>query len=64
MAIIMFLFGSALGLIGALLQFALGTGGFFEALQTYALIAFGLPMTTLMAIYMRRTSDKDEHFNA
>lgn len=49
MAIVMFLFGSALGLTGAAAQLALG----FEAssaLNTYAFFAIGLPMVTLLAV--------------
>lgn len=53
MAIVMFLFGSALGLIGAVMQLALGFDA-ASALNTYALIAIGLPVVTLLAQQSRR----------
>lgn len=49
MALVMFLFGSALGLFGAITQLALG----FDialALNTYAFMSLGLPMVTLLAL--------------
>ena len=49
MALVMFLFGSALGLIGAISQLALGFDA-TVALNTYAFLSIGLPMVTLVAI--------------
>ena len=43
MALVMFLFGSALGLTGAVTQLALGFD-FTVALNTYAFLSVGLPM--------------------
>ena len=53
MALVMFLFGSALGLTGSVTQLALG----FEAtvaLNTYAFLSVGLPMVTLLAMRANR----------
>ncbi len=52
MALIMFLFGSILGLIGAVLQLILGFD-FGAAFQTYAVISFGFPTVTLLAYSAR-----------
>ncbi|MGH1464271.1 MAG: hypothetical protein ACRBBQ_02820 [Cognatishimia sp.] len=54
MAIIMFLFGSFLGLVGAIMQLTLGFGGFGAAVQTYFLVSIGLPLVTLLAYSSRR----------
>ncbi|GAA6209642.1 hypothetical protein NBRC116601_29350 [Cognatishimia sp. WU-CL00825] len=57
MAIIMFLFGSFLGLIGAIMQVTLGFGGVGAAIQTYFLISLGLPLVTLLA-YSSRSQNR------
>ena len=53
MALVMFLFGSALGLIGAITQLALGFDATM-ALNTYAFLSVGLPMVTLLAMRANR----------
>lgn len=58
MAIIVFLFGSVLGITGAIMQFALGFG-LMAALQTYVFCAFGIPMVTLLAVAFRGRRDTD-----
>lgn len=60
MAIVLFFFGSVLGLFGATLQLSLGFGGFGAALQTYLMISLGLPLVTLMASYLRFPNE-DNH---
>ncbi|MDO6725825.1 hypothetical protein Q4544_02660 [Cognatishimia sp. 1_MG-2023] len=57
MAIVLFLFGSVLGLFGAILQLSLGVGGFGAALQTYLMISLGLPVVTLLATFLRFRSE-------
>lgn len=58
MAIIVFLFGSLLGITGAIMQLVLGFGG-AAALQTYAFCAFAIPMVTLLAIAFRSSRDDE-----
>ncbi|NQY60081.1 hypothetical protein [Cognatishimia sp.] len=53
MALVMFLFGSALGLTGAVTQLALGFDA-AVALNTYAFLSVGLPMVTLLAMRANR----------
>ncbi|MGR3836950.1 MAG: hypothetical protein ACU0A2_01220 [Cognatishimia sp.] len=53
MALVMFLFASFLGLIGAVTQLVLGAD-VVTALNTYALLSIGLPMVTLMAMRANR----------
>lgn len=53
MALVMFLFASFLGLIGAVAQLVLGAD-VVTALNTYALLSIGLPMVTLMAMRANR----------
>ena len=49
MALVMFLFGSALGLTGAITQLALGFDA-LVSLNTYTFFSVGLPMVTLLAM--------------
>ncbi len=58
MAIIVFLFGSLLGITGAIMQLVLGFGG-LAAFQTYAFCAIAIPMVTLLALTLRSTRDGD-----
>lgn len=58
MAIVMFLFGSVLGTVGVLIQWALG----FEMstfLLTYGFCAIGLPLLTLISLLSHRDADAD-----
>lgn len=58
MAIVTFLFGSLLGIIGAVTQMVLGFG-VMAALQTYAFCSIALPTLTLLAIAQRNRRDTD-----
>jgi len=58
MAIIVFLFGSLLGITGAIMQLVLGFGG-LAAFQTYAFCAFAIPMVTLLALAVRNSRSDD-----
>lgn len=56
MAIVLFLFASALGVIGAMLQLALGAE-LITALNTYAFMSIGLPVATILAQKSRRAKN-------
>ncbi|MFY0596708.1 MAG: hypothetical protein JXQ85_09780 [Cognatishimia sp.] len=58
MAIVTFLFGSLLGITGAVMQMVLGFGG-IAALQTYTFCAIALPVLTLLALSQRNRRDTD-----
>ena len=58
MAIIVFLFGSLLGITGAILQLVLGFDG-ATAFQTYAFCAFAIPIVTLFALTLRSKRSGD-----
>ncbi|MDC0738888.1 hypothetical protein N6L24_11415 [Cognatishimia sp. SS12] len=55
MAIVLFLFASVLGLMGATVQMLFGFGDFAAAFQTYALVSIGLPSVTLAAYSFTHT---------
>lgn len=59
MAIMMFLFGSALGLTGAVAQLVLGFD-LSTAFQTYVFVALGLPLSTLLAFSSRASRKEDQ----
>lgn len=56
MAIIMFLFGSMLGMTGAVMQLVFGFG-WMAAAQTYAFCAIALPLVALLAMAQRDRRD-------
>ena len=58
MAIVTFLFGSLLGITGAVMQLVLGFG-FMAALQTYAFCSIALPLLTLLALSTRKRPDAE-----
>jgi ABC-type lipoprotein release transport system permease subunit len=57
MAIVTFLFGSLLGITGAILQMVFGFG-FAAALQTYAFCSIALPLITVLARSLRNSRNR------